>query len=198
MPLPVATCADEVPTDACCTTLFDVANRLRSVVTAALCECFEGGCADREFRSFVSVGPQIEDPLGDCLIVHMPRITVSALSNTAQGALLPVAVHVADFEIRLLETGWPMIEINDAEEMIYIPDSEFVNAMARHVYSHGERMYRAIVDGIQHNTLFTMATSDVAKIRLADFTPIQPSGELAGWTVTVQVELTFPPHITGS
>lgn len=198
MPLPVATCAAEVPTDTCCHTLYDIANRLRCVVTDALCECFEGGCADRDFRSFVSVGPQIEDPQGDSLIVHMQRIGLTSLSSTPQNALLGVAVHVAEFEIRLLETGWPTIELNDLEQIISVPDHEYVNTMARHVYSHGERMYRAVVDGIQHNTLFTLATSDVAKIRLSDFTPIQPSGELAGWTMTLQIEVTFPPHIGGS
>jgi hypothetical protein len=197
MPLPVASCADEVPTQTCCTTLYDVAARLCYVTTSAVCECFDPSCADRDFRSFVSVGPQIEDPIGDSLIVHMPRIGSSPASSNSIGALLPAAVHIADFEIRLLEFGWPTIEMDDMEQTISIPDAAYVNAISRHVYGHGERMYRALVDGIQHNTLVTLPAGFTGKLHLGDLVP-QTSGQLVGWNITVRLQITFPPYVRGS
>lgn len=194
MPLPVGSCADDIPSHVCCSTIWDIAERLRCVLTDALCGCIDPACADKTFRSYISLGPTIEDPIGDSLIVHMPRIATSFNSTTPQGALLGVAVHLADFEIRLLEAGWPMIELNEAEETFYVPDSGMVNAVSKHLYSHGELMYRTLVSGVQLNTLFA-TFENVGMVQLSDFVPIQPEGELAGWVMAVRVEIIFPPYI---
>jgi hypothetical protein len=94
----------------------------------------------------------------------------------------------------LTENGWPMIEANEFGEVINVPDSDLVNAIAMHAYSHGERMYRALVDSIQHNTLFPRSGySNVAKVEIAGMRPIPPAAFTVGWQIPLAVQVTFPP-----
>lgn len=190
MPLPVGSCADDISTDVCCSSVFDVADRLRCIATEAVECCFDASCADRPFRSYVSVGPSIPEPLGDALIVHLPSLEPSTNSRSNAGTLLGVAVHVGRFDIELRENGWPMPLTNEFSEVIQIPDSTMINAIARHAYSHGEKMYRAVVNALQMKTMFPILDfPNVGKVDIAGLRPIQPAAFAVGWTIPIQVQL---------
>ena len=192
MALPAASCPADIPADTCCDTLSTMADRIRTVAMAGLCGCEDSGCADRTFRSFVSIGPNIQDPLGDSLIVHMTEVGPSSGSNTQYGHLLPVAVHSADFEVQLRDNGWPQISTDDMSKSIVAPDSDMVNGMALHSMGHGEKMYRALVDAIQRNELFAGASNGhIGLVQVSGLRPIQPTAFMVGWSCTVRVEATL-------
>lgn len=195
MPLPLGSCADDISTDVCCSSIFDVADRIRCVATAAVECCFDPSCADREWRSYVSVGPRIPEPLGDALVVHLPGISPSLGSTSSRGnRSLPVAVHQAQFDIVLTENGWPLIRANEFGEVIEVPDSNLINAIARHAYAHGEKMYRAIVDGVARQTLFPISTFPyLGDVVHSGLVPIQPAAFTVGWGMSLNVQMTFPP-----
>jgi hypothetical protein len=193
MPLPLAPCADDITDDVCCRSVFDIADRIRFVATTAVEACFDPSCADQEWRSYVSVGPNVPEPLGDALIVHMPEMTPTFGSRTPGGNLLGVAVHQTRFEIMLTENGWPQIIANEFGEVIEIPDSAVINKIAMHAYSHGEKMYRAIVNGVQKNTLFPVSEfSNIGRVEVGGMRPRQPAAFTVGWTIPMSVQLTLP------
>ena len=193
MPLPLDTCADNISEDVCCRDVFDVADRLRCIATDAVECCIDPSCADREWRSYVSVGPRIAEPLGDALVVHMPNISPSTGSR-GSASLLPAAVHIANFEVFLTENGWPMITANEYGEVIQVPDSALINKIALHAYSHGERMYRALCDAVQRRTAFPPSTNPhIGTVLIGGMNPVQPAAFTVGWTVPIQIQMTFPP-----
>jgi hypothetical protein len=94
----------------------------------------------------------------------------------------------------VLENGWPQIRADEFGEVIEVPDSDLINAIARHAYAHGEKMYRALVDGVQRNTLFPISSfSNLGNVTLSGLQPIQPSAFSVGWGMSVQVQMTLPP-----
>jgi hypothetical protein len=189
MALPAASTPAGIPADYCCDTLSSIADRIRTVALDGLCSCLDGSCADRTFRSFVSIGPNIQDPLGDSLIVHMPTFGPTTGSSDIQGNLRPFAIYRGDFEVRLLENGWPVIEVDELGQVIQVPDSDMVNAISLHAMAHGERMYRALADAIQKDTMFLAAQNPhISKLQLTNLNPIQPSAFMVGWSTTVRVE----------
>lgn len=189
MALPAASTPAGIPLDYCCDTLSAMADRIRTVALDGLCSCLEASCADRTFRSFVSIGPVIQDPLGDSLIVHMPTFGPTQGSSDPQGNLRPIANYRGDFEIRLLENGWPVIEVDEIGNVITVPDGDMINALSLHSMAHGERMYRALADAIQRREMFLSSQNPhIGKIQLSSLTPIQPLAYMVGWTATVRVE----------
>lgn len=192
MVLPLTDCPDDVPADTCCDTLGLMADRIRTVAAAAVVACIDETCADREFASYFTIGPRVEDPLGESLVVVLHEFGPSIGSRTFPGNLLPAAVHKADFEVRLLETGWPTIEADGVTDQIYVPDRSLVNGLARHSVGHGEKVYRALTDGIQRRTLFAASTNPhIGQVSIDAMRPVQPSTHIAGWTMRVGVEVTL-------
>lgn len=191
--LPLASCAADVPVDVCCSTFFDVADRIRCVAFNALVACDDTTCADREFRSYVTHGTQVQEALGDSLVVNVVRVSPTGRSRDNNTMLLPVGVWMGRVDVHLFENGWPQGETYDAARMITAPDSDMVHAIARHSYGHGEKMYRALIDGIQRRTLFTLpANAHIGKIDISDLIPKEPTGPVVGWQCSLAVQMTFP------
>lgn len=192
MALPAADTPADIPSTVCCDTVSLMADRIRTVALGGLCDCIEEACADREFRSYTTVGPRIEDPLGDALIAHLLSLGPTIGSSNNFGRLLPVAVHQARFEVRLLENGWPMIDTYDMTEQIVVPDSDMVNAITLHTMGHAERFYRALVDAIQRRELFLSSTNPhIGQIVLGNLEPVQPTSFIVGWRTELTVEVTL-------
>lgn len=195
MPLPLASCADDVPTDVCCTSVFDIADRIREVAYDGLCGKLDPSCRDREFRTYVSIGPRVPEPLGDALVVYInPDVTPSPGSRRPGGTLLGASLQRAPFEIYLTENGWPTPETNEIGEVIYVPPSDLIHAISRHAYSHGEAMYRAVLNAVQRRTLFPVeAFPHIAEIEITGLRAVAPSSHTVGWIIPITVQLTFPP-----
>lgn len=186
MPVPTASCADLISGDVCCDTTWLVGDRLRSVAFEAVCCCAESGCASRPWRSFTTIGTQIQDPLGESLIVTMTSLAPT--STTDRGKLPIITPHRAIYLIQMRESGWPTIKTN-ANNEILVPDSSLVNAVSKHVQAHGEKMYRALVGGQQAQTLFAPRTnSHITGVTISPLTPIGPD-MLAGWSMQVAVDM---------
>lgn len=196
MPLPIADCVDDIPAETCCTVLFDVADRVRHIATTAVENCFVEQCSHLPWRSYVTVGSSPEDYHGDCLVVQMTGIRPSSQSTTSTKTL-GVVVFEADYRVQLWETGWPTMETiyNGEGDVINIilPDSEIVNAVARHAYAHGESMYRALADAVAKRTLLTPVAGNFGHAQISALEPTNPSGGLAGWSTTIRVQIQFPP-----
>lgn len=192
MALPSADCPAAVPGDLCCDTTALMAARIRTVAFQAITECNDPACNDREFRSYVSHGPRIQEPLGDALVVHRRDLRPSLGSNNARGRLLRVGVHEAEFRVVLFENGWPMLEVHDETQEIVVPDSDLVDAVAQHSMAHSERVYRDLIDGIQRKTLFPESTNPhIGEIVASGMSEMQPTSFIAPWEMTVTVEVTL-------
>lgn len=197
MPLPIDACAANVPTQVCCSSIFDVADRLRCIAFDAVSCCLDPSCADQEFRSYVSLGPSIPEPLGDALVVHLLSMSPSSASRSPVGILNRVSLQEARFEIFLTENGWPTPETDELGETVYVPDSDLINRVARHTYGHAEKMYRAVLNSAQTGEMFPLpANPHIARVDVGSLQPVQPAVYTAGWTIPVTVQMTFPPLIT--
>ena len=78
MPLPLAANAADIPTDVCCTTEWELGERIRLLAFNAVCACIEPDCTAPKLRSWQTEGPRSLDVLGDSL-------TVSFLGNLERG-----------------------------------------------------------------------------------------------------------------
>lgn len=196
MPLPLDACAHNIPTQVCCQSVWDVADRLRCVAFEAVCECLDPSCADAEFRSYVSIGPSIPEPLGDALVVHLLDMSPSGGSRTPVGNLQRVSLQLARFEIYLTENGWPTPREDELGEVIEVPEGALLNRLSRHSYGHAEKMYRAVLNGVQTGTMFPVpANAHIGRVDVAGLQPVQPAAFAVGWTIPVTVQMTFPPLI---
>lgn len=192
MALPVASSPAGIPADYCCDTLSKIADRIRTVATDGLCSCLEASCADREFRSYVTVGDRVEDPLGDSLIVHMLRTQPTPGSRNGLGQLMRVGTYDSEFRVQLLETGWQMLDSNEMTQAIYAPDFEMVNALSLHAMGHGEKMYRALLDSIQRKEMFVGPDNGhIGEIGISPLVPVNPTAYLVGFSCTVTVQAVF-------
>jgi hypothetical protein len=192
MPLPLQACADDIPTDVCCTSLFDVADRIRCIANTAVVAAFHESCADREWRSYVTVGQRAAEPLGDALVVYMPALGQSPDSRSPSGKLNSIVLERARFVIFLTENGWPTIVADEMGDVISVPDSNVLHALARHSYGHAEAMYRAIRRAAAKNAtsadaLFPIATfrNLVQSFEVGDLTPVDPAAFTVGWTLPI-------------
>lgn len=197
MALPLGTCADEISDDVCCSSIFDIAERLRRIAFSAVADCYE---TCEGYRSYVSVGPRVPEPLSDAVVVYITDVAPSQGSRSFTGqTTLGASLQQARFDIFLTETGWPMIEANEMGEVIYVPDHELINALSRHAYSHAESMYRACLDSYQTGRMFPLpANSHISKVEIVGLRPIAPSAHTVGWVIPVMVQLTFPHLVDGT
>ena len=196
MALPLGTCADEISTDVCCSSIYDIAERLRQVAFGAVADCYEP-C--ESYRTYVSVGPRVPEPLSDAVLVYITDIAPSSRTRSSTGqTTLGVSLQQARFEIFLTETGWPMIDANELGEVIYVPDHELINVVSMHAYSHAEVMYRAVLESYQKGEMFPLpANSHINKTEIGGLRPVAPSAHTVGWVIPVAVQFTFPASERG-
>lgn len=181
MALPHEHCA---PGDVCCTSLYDVAENLLEIAHTAVVGCSFVECALPELVGYVSMGQRIEDPQADYLVVSLQSINPTQ-GDRAGNMQLPL--YRATFQVKLLETGWPMPHGDD--EMIVIPTPELVTNVARHAYAHGEAMYRALANALARKEL--NPTCNDCYQSISPLTPIEPSGGTTGWVMTVTLGTNF-------
>jgi hypothetical protein len=189
MPIPTASCAEDIPDNVCCDTTWMIGDRIRTVAWAGLQSC-DKGCSERTFRSYTTIGSRIEEPLGESLVVAMTDLDVRPDASGQTGMFL---VHVATYRVELRENGWPMVEHDESENIIFVPDSRMINALSRHVQSHGEKVWRAVTDGVARQTLFRPGRNPhVYSTTVTTMRPIGPEAFQAGWGFGVRVEMSLP------
>lgn len=177
MALPHEGCA---PGDVCCETLFASAENILEVAYNAVCNCSVVDCDLPDMAGYVSMGRTIEDPTADYVAVSL--ISVGASPRSAdQSGNMQLPMFRANFQVKLLETGWPMPQGDGVE--IVVPPPALVQDVARHSFAHGEAMYRALNGALTGRTL--NASCNTCFQRIEPLTPIEPSGGTVGWTTNI-------------
>jgi hypothetical protein len=176
MALPHEHCA---PGDVCCTSLFEIADRILKVAYDAVTGCSVLDCELPELAGYVSMGEQIQDPVADYLVVSLTSVGPSARSADPSGNM-QLPLYRANFQVKLLETGWPQPE-GDEDEII-VPSPELVHNVTRHSYAHGEAMYRALGRALTGRRL--NPCGDCFQ-RIEPLRPVEPSGGTTGWVTNI-------------
>lgn len=171
--------------DVCCTSLYDIANHILAGVYESLLECYQPSfCNGGGVLAYVTMGN------GDDLVLDALTVSINDVSPTVNtvrnNQTLAIGLYEATFTVRLLESGWPMAYEENGE--IFVPDPVEQNALARHAYGHGERMYRKLAYMASHGDL-TPADVSCTKAVVYPLTPLSPSGGSVGWKANVSMIL---------
>lgn len=195
MPLPHASCADDIPADTCCNTFWLIGERIRTVATNAVCSCIEPDCADRELRSYQTEGEQIQDPLGESVIVAFVRSSVRIDGLNPNQSVQPTVITRAEFRVQLLETGWPTIQARQSTASIEAPDSAMIHALAKHARGHAEKMWRAVLNAAsttnQAAKLFPSSSNPhilTKGVGVGEMRPLPRPGPFIGYAFNVTVD----------
>lgn len=199
MALPHASCAADIPADVCCDSFWLIGERIRTVACAGLVACMDEDCADREFRSYQTIGPVVQDPHGETLIVSFVRSYIRSDTQGRQRGTEMRFVTMAEYKVQLLENGWPTISRDSQTGTIVSFDWEKVHGLAKHATGHAEKMWRSLVNASvttnQANALFPVASNPhiVQKsVIVSELTPMPRPGPQVGWEMNVTVGTSLP------
>lgn len=196
MPIPTLdACTDDFDAETCCNTFFLIGQRILQVAWSGLAGCIDADCSDREFRTFVTFGERIQDPLGDSLIVALANATSASLTTTPRNRLFPASVTQLIWRVELRDNGFPTIERNQSGQ-IEVPDWRAFQHATQHTMDHGEMLWRTLVDaGAQRSNgtrMFPLpANGHVLQggVNVGSLRPIGPQAFQAGWAVDVTVDV---------
>lgn len=182
MPLPTYRCTLE--DSVCCTSVFDVAAHILAGATDALLACMDEDCRSR-LAQYVTLGNG-DDAVMDGISVIVRGITPSA--RTGQRQSMGVGLYTVAYEVRLLESGWPMAQVSGTQ--IIPPQPEEQMAIARYVYAHGEALYRKLINMTATGTM-AAGGSKCMNVSLSALQSIPPAGGTVGWSVTVNADMVW-------
>jgi hypothetical protein len=165
-------CADCEP---CCTSWFDLLDNLLLACFNALETCGNGNCCNGYHR-FVSVS-EPHDPVRDYIGGWISDVTLAPPPGASAKMVSFVRPRIT-YNIKLSESGWPMIETPLGGVPVAPGIAERHHAAA-HSYSHAQLVFTAARDFLA-NACGSMAT-------LGSLRPIGPSGGIVGWTFAAQV-----------
>jgi hypothetical protein len=169
--------------DVCCTSLYDIANHILAGVYEALLPCYSESFCNTGLLAYVTMGTG-DDLVFDALTVSLGEVKTTARSVQNGIKQSPVASYTAEFNVRLIESGWPMA--HEEGNQLLVPDPVLQNALARHSYAHGERMYRRLSYMASHGDVGTSACSAAMVTPLI---PLAPLGGTVGWRTSVVLTL---------
>jgi hypothetical protein len=173
MPLPTNP-PGEIPTDVCCDSFFEAAEALLESAYDSLAECLGDAC--RDVAHFVSVNEPTFTGDGNYISVWLRSMNPTAGPNGARGrAIMPRPR--ATYGFKLVETGYPTLESSGAG--ILPPFGDHVHAVARHSYSHMEKITRTLYNDFRSRTLPSGCQCGGAE--LGAIRPTIRSGGIAGW-----------------
>lgn len=181
MALPPIDC--DIPTEVCCSIFFDIASHLLVNVFNALDECYGADSGCKPVTPYVTMGDG-DDGYVDALTVEIGDVRPASVD--ANGRTPLVAVYRADYNLRLKESGWPMA--TTAGHQIILPDAEKQNAIARHAYGHGERMWRKVV-GMHSTRQLVPPGLDYNGAVIGALTKLPPTTGVIGWLMKVTVDV---------
>lgn len=176
----------------CCSSLYAIADHLRSSVYTALLDCFDEDCPSPPLTTYVTMGTG-DDGVVDSLAVSFNGTLFSEGSNLAGGKLSPLPLVRGTFDVLLRESGWPTV--NREGGVMHAPDPDRQHALARHAFAHGERMYRTLLSMHASRTL-TPASIKGCDASLGALIPLPPLGGTIGWRATVTAKLPWSGGMT--
>lgn len=185
--LPNADC--DIPDNACCTTLFDIADHLRLKIYNALLPCYsESDCGPSAPPiSYVTLGNG-DDAIMDALTVAIESVAPSGNSIGGKGgAQVLAAAQRVVYTIRLRESGWPTATV--VGEEILPPDPTAQHLLARHAYAHGEKMYRALHGLYVNRELVPVGMPSPGFVQMSTLRPLLPTAGVVGFVTGVTMDL---------
>lgn len=203
MPIPAADCPPCTPPEVCCDSLFLLADRIRTVAFEAVLCCVEESC-QQEYRSYVTMGPRIQDLKGDSVVVTMTTSNNTSMTTTTLGRQSPLVATRSTFLVELRENGWPQPKARGNN--IEPPAPEAVNFAAAHSMGHAEAMWRALSDAAAQRNgttrMFPLPTNRhviQGGVGVGPLTPVGPQAYQVAWTVVVTVDhMPLAPQSPGS
>lgn len=187
MPIVAPDCPCDTEADVCCDSFFLKADRIRTVAWNAVRECTEDGCcADRQMRTFVTLDGDMPDPFGDSVMVAW--LGTTPVVQTAGGHTPSITPHRSEYRVQISASGWPVLGVESGR--ILMPTADTFQQATRHVVGHAEKAYRAVVNAVQHHTLFTNTPGLIFKgIRVSDVRPLPPAAYIARAAFLVSVDV---------
>ncbi len=168
----------------CCPTFYDIGYHILTRAFAAVQPCSAPSPCETVWHTYVTIGDG-DDGVMDALSVALMGVGPSSKSQDT-GRLSPIMQIKADYRVRLLDSGWPMVHEDDG--VIVQPDPAEQNALARHSYARGEALYRGLLNDVVNGTILPtgMACSATTIDRLL---PLKPAGGTVGWYTTISLTL---------
>lgn len=175
----------EISEEVCCTSLYDIAQHILAGVYEGMLECFQPTpCDDGGLLAYVTMGDG-DDLVMDALTVSLTAVDPS-FNTVNRNETSPFGLYRATYTVRLLEAGWPTAYEDNGE--IFVPDPVMQNALARHAYGHGERMYRRLSYMASHGECVPAGVA-CSKVEVTSLRALNPSGGSIGWQTTVVLAL---------
>jgi len=175
-----------VPELAQCSTLYDIADHLLVNVFAALQGSYTSSPNPVDtLLAYVTMG-RGDDAIADSLSVNIRDVSPSP-GTQAGGRTIMLGLYRASFEVRLIETGWPMAEVVNG--VVYVPDPVRQNALARHAFSHGEVMYRKLIYMVGSRNITPTSVPGCSNASIGSLTPVTPLGGTIGFVVPLVIDV---------
>jgi hypothetical protein len=175
---PLQTCEQKDIPEACCGTLFDLADDILKAVVPFMEECIAATpCCGDPMRYFVSIG-RPETWQSDFLALYLENVRVDQLSTRNLTTLMP-PILLGQWRFLLSESCYPGLIVKG--DKTYTPTDEEFHLAAAHGYAHVQALLRGLLD--------FAASRDCRKFTLRDVQPTRPEMYSAGWTIGFDFEL---------
>lgn len=165
--------------DACCVTLYDIANHLLAEVFDAVTQCYPTDCCET-LAAYVTMGSG-DDGITDALTVGVTSVQSSA--HTLPGGL---GLWRAEFAVILRESGWPTA-YSDGDTIVLPSPTEQARA-SQHVFAMGESIHRRLAFLMGQRALVPRGTR-CSNGTVGTMNPLYPQGGVVGWQVPVIIDL---------
>lgn len=177
MPLVASNCTPI--DDQRCNSLSTISQHLLEKTYEAISTCFDGGCG-AAITAYITTGNG-DDGVVDALTVALLGIDPSPLT-TNQGP----SRWIATFEVRLRESGWPIVRI-EGGVAVPPPPAEQAQAAAQ-LLSHGEAIHRRL-SALKSKGQLGGENYVCGAGAVGTLLPVIPQGGVAGWSILVTIDL---------
>lgn len=177
MVLPAADCT--TPVESCCQTSAAVGAHLLAHAFEAITQCFDDGCCT--IAAYQTLGRGDDGQVDAVTVTYLGQSPIADARARGRG---PQAQRLS-FDVRLRESGWPMVR--EEGGVIVLPDPLEQNRLAGVVQGHIEAMYRHLLRLARHRQL-TPAGVRCFGGSVSPLTPLTPLAGVVGGFVTVTVD----------
>jgi hypothetical protein len=179
--------ACEVPTEVCCTSMYDIAEHILTNVFDTLNDCMaQTECEVGQLLAYVTMG-EGDDGNTDSLTVEFSGAQPSPTAQASPNHQLAMSIYQATFSVRLRESGWPVAQAGGYE--VTPPDPAKQNTLARHAFAHGELMYRKLISMKLNRCMVPSCVPGCGNVRIGQLAPLRPTAGVVGFVATVTIDM---------
>lgn len=167
------------PVEQMCNTLYDYANHLLCNAKAALDACFDEPC---NFSTYLSMGPG-DDGVRDALIV-----VIGPFTPTANSGQVGPSVYQAQFDVRLRESGYPMVQAVGGGRSIAMPAPDKQHEATRQVMAHAGAILSRLT-WMKSTGCMAPEGYRCGRASIGGMVPLPPQGGVTGFSISVVINL---------